>query len=258
MRLSYHTLRTWVLAALLLTSCASLSAQGRSIPKGSEARAQEEKMNLSDDLPEGQKYRYKLFNGLNLSVDVFDPVLYLVALDHASFEVQAMVDLHNRFFPMATFGMGLCDATSNNGLDFETESKQECRFKSDLAPFGKVGLAYNLNYNDLRPKDAYLLFMRYGLAFNKGDISNLYYASKYFGNFGPIEIKDQEYTTHWVEVGGMLKVHIAGPVSLGWDLYCKIKLSQSGTSLSDSYFVPGFGTSNMPIGFSFRVYYNIF
>lgn len=234
-------------------------AQGRSIPKGSEAKAQEDnKLQIDDVLPEGQKYRYPLFNGLSLSVDVFDPLLSLMILDHCTYEVQAMVDLHHRYFPMASVGMGWADEKSDNGLDFGTDQKQELRFKSDMAPFAKVGMAYNLNFNDKRASDFYLIMMRYGLAHNEADISNLYYADDTWGALGPIEIKDQKYTSHWLEVGGMIKVQVWKHISMGWDLYWKIPLAQSGTKSGKPYYVPGMGTSQSDIGFSFRLYYDLF
>lgn len=255
----HHLLRLIAVPLLLVTSIYSMSAQGRSIPKGSEAKAQEQVQQISDILPDGQKYRYPLLNGVNLSVDIFDPILYATAFDHASFEVQAMADLHHRFFPMAAFGMGLCNETSNNGLEFGTGQKQECRFKSGLSPFGKVGMAYNLKYNDLRPNDCYMLLARYGMAYSTADITNLYCASQGFPpGFGPIDITDQKYFTHWLEVGGMMKVQISGHFSLGWDLYWKIKLAQTGTKSGVPYYVPGFGTTDSSIGFSFRVFYELF
>jgi len=265
MKATTQYLRSLLIASMLMSGVSLLHAQGRSIPKGTAAKGQEALLQLNEELPEGQTYRYKLLSGLNVSVDILDPALYLTAFDHASFEGQLMLNLHNRFFPMASFGMGLCDETSDNGLDYGTGQKQECRFKSDLAPFGKIGMAYNLNYNDIRPYDAYLIFLRYGMAYSKGEISNLYYASENYLNadnsslaFGPMNITDHQYYTHWIEAGGMLKVQISGRFSLGWDLYWKIKLYQSGTTQGTPYFVPGFGTVNSSVGFSFRLFYDIF
>lgn len=234
----------------------SLKAQGRSIPKGSEASAKEEL--LSEILPEGQKYRYPFFNGLNLSVDLFDPVLHLFAIDHCSYEVQLMADLHHRFFPMVSVGLGMANETSNNGLEFGTDQKQECNFKSDLSPFAKVGMAYNLDYNSLSPDDFYMVFLRYGIGHQEADITNLYFANDHWGALGPISITDQKYTTHWIEVGAMVKVQIYKRFSLGWDLYWKIKLAQSGTEFSQPYYVPGMGTTQSGIGCSFRLYYDLF
>ncbi len=242
---------------LLLTSSPKLLAQGHSIPVSSDVKAEEMK-EIPEELPEGQKYRYRFFNGLSVSVDLLDPVLNLFALDHASYEAQLMADLHHRYFPMATFGMGMADETSDNGLEYGTETKQEFNFKSKLAPFGKIGFAYNFDYNSTRPNDFYLAFFRYGIAFNKADITNLYYADELWGALGPIEISDQEYTTQWLELGGMIKVQIVKHISLGWDLYFKFKITQSGTEYGTPYFVPGYGTNKSHLGFSFRLYYDIF
>jgi len=242
---------------LVWSSSPELLAQGRSIPVSSEVKAEELK-ELPQELPEGQKYRYRLFNGLDISVDILDPALHLFTFDHASYEAQLMADFHHRFFPMASFGMGLANETSDNGLEFGTGAKQEFNFKSNLAPFGKVGFAYNFDYNSPRPHDLYLVFLRYGLAFNKAEITNLYYADELWGALGPISITDQEYTTQWIELGGMIKVQIVKHISLGWDLYFKFKLSQSGTHYGTPYFVPGYGPNKSHLGFSFRLYYDIF
>ncbi len=252
-----HYAITLALATLLVTNSPSLLAQGRSIPVTSEVKAEEQK-ELPDLLPEGQKYRYRFFNGLNVSIDILDPLLYTFYYDHASFEAQLMADFHHRYFPMAAIGMGIADEDSDNGLEYGTGAKQELNFKSDLAPFGKIGFAYNFAYNSPRPYDYYLVFLRYGLAFNKADISNLYYADEMWGSLGPISITDQEYTTHWVELGGMVKVQIVKHISLGWNLYLKVKLSQSGTQYGKPFFVPGYGSNKSHLGFSFRIYYDIF
>ena len=248
---------TLALAALLLSNSPMLLAQGRSIPVSSEVKAEEQK-ELPDVLPEGQKYRYRFFNGLNVSVDILDPLLYTFYFEHASFEAQVMADFHHRFFPMASFGMGIADETSDNGLEYGTGKKQEFNFKSNLAPFGKIGFAYNIDYNSTRPNDLYLVFLRYGLSYNKADISNLYYADELWGSLGPISINDQEYTTQWVEVGGMVKVQIVKHISLGWDLYFKAKITLSGTQYGTPFFVPGYGPNKSHIGFSFRIFYDIF
>lgn len=252
--------RNFVIYLILLTICSlqvsSVMAQGRTIPRSSEVEDRNE--TILDALPEGQKHRYPFFNGLNVSVDAFDPVLDLFYLDHASYEAQVMADLHHRFFPMFGMGMGYADEISNNGNDYGTGEKHELTFKSDLSPFFKLGMGYNLDYNSTRPSDFYMVFMRYGYAYSKADISNLYYADDMWGAYGPVSILDQKYNTHWVEAGMMLKVQLMRHVSLGWDLYWKIRIAQSGTRQGKPTFVPGYGSSDTSIGFAFRVYYDIF
>lgn len=231
-------------------------AQGQSIPRSSEVEAHNE--TLLDILPEGQTHRYPLLNGLNVSIDIFDPVMGLFTFDHASYEAQAMLDLHHRFFPLVSLGMGYADETSNNGNDYGTTQKQELRFKSSMAPFFKVGMAYNTDFNSTRPADYYAAFLRYGYATNKADVTNLYYADDNWGPAGPISILDQRYHTHWLEAGMMIKVQLMRHVSLGWDMYWKVKLHQSGTELGKPTFVPGYGLESSSVGFSFRVFYDIF
>lgn len=234
-----------------------LVAQGRSIPKGSEAKAQEV-VTLSDELPEGQTYRYPLLNGLSVNVDIFDPLYDLFVADHASYEAQVMLDLHHRFFPMFAMGMGYAKDKSNNGIEFSTGQKQEFTFKSDMAPFFKLGMAYNLRYNSTKPDDMYLIFARYGFAHSTGDLTNIYYASANWDDVHLPDLLNQSYTTQWIEAGLMLKVKVWWRFSLGWDLYAKIKLAQSGTKKGKPTFVPGYGDTNSLFGCNFRIFYDIF
>lgn len=234
----------------------SVVAQGRSIPKGSEAKAQE--IVMPDELPEGQTHRYPLLNGLNISVDIFDPLYDIFAASHASYEAQVMLDLHHRFFPLASVGLGYANETSNNGIEFSTGKKQEFTFKSDMSPFMKLGMAYNLRYNSTKPDDLYMLFVRYGIAHNKADLTNIYYASANWPDVHLPDINGQEYTTQWLEAGIMLKVKVWWRFALGWDMYAKIKLTQSGTERGKPAFVPGYGDCSSTFGFNFRVFYDIF
>lgn len=249
-----------ILFLLLMTICclqsADVMAQGRTIPRSSEVEGKDE--TILDILPEGQTHRYPFFNGLNVSVDVFDPVMNLFYFDHVSYEAQLMLDFHHRFFPMFALGIGRADETSNNGNDYGTNQKEELNFKSEMSPFFKVGMGYNLDYNSTRPADMYMVFMRYGYAYSKADITNLYYADDKWGPCGPISLLDQEYQTHWLEAGVLLKVQLMRHISLGWDLYCKVPVYRKGTESGKPVFVPGFGTADSPVGFSFRIYYDLF
>lgn len=251
-----------LLPYLILLACCLQTlpswAQGRSIPKGSQAKAEEAATIVDEILPEGQKYRYPLFNGLNVSIDIFDPLYDLFLSNHASYEAQAMIDLHHRFFPLGAFGMGYADEKSNNGIEFSTGQKQEFTFKSEMSPFLKLGMAYNLRYNSTKPDDLYMVFARYGIAHSKADLTNIYYASSNWDDVHLPDLLDQKYTTQWLEAGVMLKVQLIKHVSLGWDLYAKIKISQSGTENGKPAFVPGYGDCSSLFGFNFRVYYDIF
>ena len=241
---------------MLCLNVTDLVAQGRSIPKGSEAKAQEAV--LPDELPEGQTHRYPLLNGLSINVDIFDPLYDIFLANHASYEAMVMLDLHHRFFPMAAIGLGYADETSNNGIEFSTGKKQEFTFKSEMSPFMKFGMAYNLRYNSTKPEDMYMLFARYGIAHSKADLTNIYYASANWPDVKLPDLLGQEYTTQWIEAGIMLKVKVWWRFSMGWDMYAKIKLAQSGTKYGKPAFVPGYGDCSSIFGFNFRLFYEIF
>lgn len=241
---------------MLCLNVTDLVAQGRSIPKGSEAKAQEAV--LPDELPEGQTHRYPLLNGLSINVDIFDPLYDIFLANHASYEAMVMLDLHHRFFPMAAIGLGYADETSNNGIEFSTGKKQEFTFKSEMSPFMKFGMAYNLRYNSTKPEDMYMLFARYGIAHSKADLTNIYYASANWPDVKLPDLLGQEYTTQWIEAGIMLKVKVWWRFSMGWDMYAKIKLAQSGTEYGKPAFVPGYGDCSSIFGFNFRLFYEIF
>lgn len=252
--------RVFAILLMLVSICSlqvpELMAQGNSIPRSSQVEGRDE--TLLDMLPEGQKYRYPLLNGLSVNVDLFDPFLSLFYLDHATYEAQLMLDLHHRFFPMISLGMGYADETSNNGNDYGTDQKHELTFKSELSPFAKVGLGYNLDFNSTRPADYYMVFARYGYARNEADITNLYYADDNWGAYGPVSLTGQKYQTQWIEAGLMLKVQLVSRFSLGWDLYFKLRLSQTGTERGKPTFVPGYGDNGSSFGCAFRLYYDIF
>lgn len=219
-------------------------AQGNSIPKSKEAKAQEIKD--PEALPEGVKYRYKTFNGLNVSVNIFDPVMELMTWDHANYEATVTADIHHRFMPQVSVGLGHCDQLSDD----------EVRFKTKMSPFFKVGIIYNFKYNDTNPLFYYYVLARYGCSKSTADISNLTYTDGYWDEYGPTSIKSQDYKCHWLEIGGGIKTHITGPISMGWELTFRPMLTCGDDKNGKPYFAPGYGASKL--NFAFNLYYDIF
>lgn len=234
---------------LILLFPLGIFAQGRSIPRSS--KVEEETQTTSpkeEELPEGVKYRYPLFNGISLMFNVFEPVLDLFAKDYSSYETTIMFDLHHRFFPEASFGVGYCNEKSDDLVHYEVKT----------TPFYKIGFRYNLNYNDLEDKFYYFIVARYGFCHSEADISNLSYKDGYWPEYGPISIRDQEFNSHWVEIGGGIKVQIWDRLSAGWDFYIKPFISKGSTRNAEPYYIPGYGTTGSNFGMAFRLYYDLF
>lgn len=231
-----------VLTFILSISLAvSAFAQGKSIPKSTKIAEE-----LPLELPDSVKYRYPLFNGLSATLNIFDPILGLFAWKHANYEATVTADIHHRFFPQVTFGLGYSSEENDNQL----------RFKVKATPFFKVGMLYNFKYNSTDPKFYYYVLARYGFSSFSADIENLKYTDGYWNDFTPTESYKQDYTAHWVEIGGGVKVLIAGPISLGWELTVRPLLTSGDNKYGSPYFVPGRGTHWL--SFAFNLTYDIF
>lgn len=251
---------------LALVFTTTLPALGQNIPKGKEAREAEAAKKAEEEetpLPEGQKYRYPLFNGLNLSIDVMDVMLRAFGTGYGSHEAQIMADFHHRYFPMFAMGMGQANTTSDNGLNFidgylyDHDVKQEHTFKTNWAPYFKIGCGYNLKYNFFRPNDFYMLFMRYGFSAYTASIENLMFTDGTWATYNSEDLTDISYNMHWIEFGALIKVQVAKRVSMGWDVYYKLPVSEKKSRYGDPYYTPGFGVHNNHVGFLFKIYYNI-
>ena len=231
----------------LLTFILSISlsitafAQGNSIPKSSKFAEE-----LPEILPDSVKYRYPLFNGVAISLNIFDPVLSSFLWDHANYEATATFDFHHRFFPQFSFGIGYSNEKNDNELKYMVKA----------SPFFKVGLLYNFGYNSIKPKYYYYVLVRYGWSKFNADMENLKFTDGYWDDYGPASVTGQSYNAQWIEAGGGVKVHIGGPISLGWELTVRPLLSSGDNKYGNPYFVPGRGTHWL--SFAFNFVYDIF
>jgi len=222
-------------------------AQGSSIPTTSEVEEARTDL-LSDELPEGVKYRYPLINGMSVSFNLFPPLMNLFGKDYGSYEGMVTFDLHHRFFPQAGAGIGFCDVKSDD------EVRYHC---TKHFPFFKGGMLYNFNYNDVKPNDFYGAFVRFGYAYSEASISNLRYTDAFWGETEPMSITGLSYHSVWMELGGFIKVQVADHISLGWDASFKPFLHKGKEKQGEPYFVPGYGVTTSKLGFGFHIYYDL-
>lgn len=245
--------RLWWLQALMWVClctlpASSLFAQGRSIPTSSAVQEEVAAKELSDDeLPEGVRYRYPLLNGMSVSFNLFPPVMNLFGKDYGSYEGGLTLDLHHRFFPQAHAGVGYCNAKNEDFV----------RYHSKMTPFFKAGMLYNFKYNELKPNDFYGAFVRFGYAYSKADVSNLYFADAIWDQAGPFSIEDMKFNSVWMELGGFIKVEVVKHISLGWDLSVKPFLHRGDVKQGVPYYIPGYGTTTTKLGFGFHIYYDL-
>ncbi|MDE6378859.1 MAG: hypothetical protein K2L11_00185 [Muribaculaceae bacterium] len=202
------------------------------------------------------KSPYPLFNGITVGVNFADAIMSAIGQKHSSYDISAMVSLHNWFFPIVEAGIGWGNHTDNNNI-----------FKEKAYPsmYAKVGINYNFLYKSDPAYMAYL-GLRFGVAQCRWD--KIYTRSESSRAFrsddeetvgdgsSEEEVKpasdeiDQRCTSIYGEILAGLKVKIVGPFSLGWTVRYRLGLHHSGGM--SPWFVPGYGTG--PIGFTFNAY----
>jgi hypothetical protein len=241
--------QTLCLLAFCLLSAFPAFGQGATIPRGSNSgETTVDTPPINYELPEGVKYRYPLFYGLNLSVNLFEPVMHVFRNNYASYEATAQVDLHHRYMPELTVGVGKCDDKSDDLVGYKTS----------LSPFFKVGAALNLKYNDVEPNYFYFVVLRYGYSHSTADITNLYYNDGFWEKYGPVDLINQTFNAHWFELGFGIQVKLWRRFSMGWDLYYKPLISDGGSKYASPYYIPGYGITSFKFGLNYRLTYRLF
>lgn len=187
------------------------------------------------------KSPYPLYNGVTVGVNFADAIMSAIGQTHSSYDVSAMVSLHNWFFPVIEAGMGWGHHSDLNDL---------YKVKAYPTMYAKAGINYNFLY---KSDPAYMAYigLRFGVAqcrWDKTDIRETNEDGEI--TYLPNEM-NQKCTSIYGEVLAGLKVKIAGPFSLGWNVRYRLGLHSSGGQ--SPWFVPGYGTG--PIGFTFNAYF---
>lgn len=186
------------------------------------------------------KSPYPLYNGVTVGVNFADAIMSAIGQTHSSYDVSAMVSLHNWFFPVLEAGIGWGHHTENNNL---------FNIKAHPSMYAKVGINYNFLYKSNPDYMAYL-GLRFGVAqcrWDKTDIRSTNEAGETV--YSPDEL-GRKCSSVFGEILAGLKVKIVGPFSLGWNVRYRLGLHNSGGE--SPWFVPGYGTG--PIGFTFNAY----
>lgn len=187
-----------------------------------------------------------LFNGISVGVNIADPIMRAFGQKYGGYEGIVEVNLLNRFFPELSFGVGSAKTTTDR--DFHYEGK--------AAFYGRIGMNYNFRYKSNVPN--YLLVaLRYGFSSYRADITNLHYDGGYWEESGPYNLYDQKFTSHWLEIGGGIRVQVFKNLYMGWMVYFKPLLKEGNTKVAAPWYIPGYGANGNGFGFSYNIYYKL-
>ena len=203
---------------------------------------------LDTILKEKKKFSdYPLLNALSLGVNVWDPIMLVAGQKYGGIDVWADLSIHNSFFPIVEFGVGVADDKPENG---------NYRYKGKPSFYGKIGL----NYNFFRKSNSdYQLYLgvRGGFSSFKYDITDITINSPYWSQTNQLEILDQHATAIYGEAVVGIKVKIWKAFSMGWSFRYHHLFKCNDAPNSSAWYIPGFGTRNSKLGATFSLIYTI-
>jgi hypothetical protein len=193
---------------------------------------------------EGAHIIAPLYNGIYVGVDAFGPANSLLGSDFFSTEVQAGINLKNRFMPTIELGYGTTDTWNENGIHYKTN-----------APYGRVGIDYNFRFKKLDYEDWLFAGVRYGYTNFKYDMEVAPINDKSYGNIvgnptmidpiwgGSVPYKKtgMKGSMSWYELVFGIRTKIYKNFLMGLSLRFRYKVSATMDETAHLWYVPGFG-----------------
>lgn len=198
-------------------------------------------------LPKVKKMEFPLLYGLNFGVDIWDPVMRILGQHYGLASVWAELNLHNRYLPIVEFGFGQANDTPD-GMNFT--------YKSNLAPFFKIGANYNAFYNS-NPNYQLNVGIRYGFSPFSYSITDVTVDEGYWGDPAHFSIPSQSATVGFFELVAGVKVKIFGPISMGWMVRYHSIIHESKNTYGQPMYIPGYGKRGSSITGSFSIIYTL-
>lgn len=190
---------------------------------------------------------FPLLYEVTAGVNVWDPIMRMLGQKNGVGDVWGELNLHNRYFPFLALGLGTCN---------DTPDLQNFTFKSPLAPYFKIGASYNFFYNS-NPDYKLQMGLRYGFTSFKWSLEDVTVDEGYWDDPTHYSLPDRKCTAGYLEVTFGLKVRIAGPVSLGWNIVYHSILHESASPNGKPMYIPGFGKRAGSVSGNFSIMYTL-
>lgn len=198
-------------------------------------------------VPKTAKMQYPLWNAVTVGVNIWDPIMRILGQQYGGADVWAELSLHNRYKPVIEFGLSAANITPE---------EMNYTFKSSLAPYFKLGINYNIFYNS-NSNYQFNVGLRYAFTTYSYEVVNVTVNEGYWDDPSHFSLPSARSTAGWLEVVAGVKVLIAKPVSLGWNVKYCAKLHESAAPYGEPMYIPGFGKRKNPLSVSFSVMYTL-
>ncbi len=235
------------LLIISLFCCFSGAANAQQRQQKTMSQVNAEKQIKKEKQVNKTEYKHPLINGLLVGVNIADPLLRALGQDYGTWEALAELNMHNRFFPEISMGVGNGKSISDN-----EEFKVECK----PGFFTKFGMNYNFTFNNDNA-GYFFIGAKYGISTYKTSYQGLNYNDGYWDPSGPYNLPDQKFTSHWLEFGFGIRVNIYKNISMGWCLQWRPLLKQGSTENADPWYIPGYGVKGTGYGINYNIYYQL-
>ena len=248
------------------TPVCSLEEQGHSnesvvalSPQDTEGRLANSPLSLQDDsttitrAPQGVEFNdskrealnrllgnrsVPLLAGVSVSVNLAGAFLNTFT-SSGTYEGALRLNFRNKYFPIVELGIGAANQTSETTqLHYTTR-----------APFGRIGLDYNLK-RDKRSTNRVFVGARYGFSAFNYALSGTPVQDTHWKTEAPFQFNNISDNAHWGELVFGLETSIWKFIHLGWSLRYQVRLYEHNTNIGIAWHVPGFGRNSENSHFS--------
>ncbi len=196
-----------------------------------------------------------LVRGFSAHLDIASPLMG-IAVDKniITAEIQADINLLNKFFPIVELGYASVNHVADNGAIYRAQ-----------APFWRIGLNYNIlktkKDNGAEKLNRHYPFVgvRYGMSVINYELADVPFSSNYWNENELLTWSGRNAYAGWAEIVGGVRVDLAKGFTMGWSVRVKLLLHSSLKSKETLWYVPGYGRSsgtqfsfNYTIGFTYR------
>lgn len=180
-----------------------------------------------------------IFQGVNIRVDILNPVLELARSGWHTYDIEAAVNvrLKNRFFPTLEFGYAAA---------FQQEKDAAVVKYNGNGEFVRVGLDINPLKKHPERRSVLLVGVRAGTGWQK--------LQPTVANTG---LRNKWIADAWGEIVAGVQVDIARGFNMGWAVRMKFLFTEKTHSdLTTPYYIPGYGyRDTMKWGFDYYLGY---
>lgn len=191
--------------------------------------------------------QYPKLTSVIVGVNLWDPLMRLFGQSYGGIDFSAELSMWNRFHPIVEIGAGWVSSTPDD-MNFT--------YKGDPALYGKIGMNYNLKYNN-SPDYVALLGLRACYTSFSYDITDVSIVNSYWDQTKTIEILNQKSNAIWWEILVSLKVKLWQNISAGWAVRYHFLYKYKSNDNSKPWYIPGYGTRSGNMTGSFSLYYTI-